>query len=493
MQVIHCYHCYVWKYGLENFCNKIVYFMNKVDFFFNKFSLSLLLLLIFFFNFHAIISKYLFFYKELFSLMFTILTIIYIFNFKLKIVDLIFKNKIYIFFFPYLFLILIFCFNTGQIDPEFSKSSIILNNDTGKNFLLLYTIRNFIILMPVVLFFSLRGISENELKKILLFIVIVGSIGLLGQIIYQKYSIEVSLYHYLYNYNFFAFNNTYIPFISSIYIVGTYLILKEKNSLIIFTILTIFISFLLFIIILSSAKSPILFCLCSLIFLLTAFFKKKKIIVLFFVGKIVIISILIASLNQLHYSYKASLQSIYENLQKKELKKNEKILLLKTKDLMKYYNMDKDSFTLPLFNSKFNRTDLTSRKDVYNSFFNYIKKITLSDHKFYFGSGSLSSTFSGYHNDYMRIFYRAGFFGLLFAFIPFFYFFFKFLIFTFKKYFFNKNDMQTDFDYLLTILLGFNLYYSLFAYPREDVYQSSTIWFTLILMYGYLNKKITKK
>ena len=53
--------------------------------------------------------------------------------------------------------------------------------------------------------------------------------------------------------------------------------------------------------------------------------------------------------------------------------------------------------------------------------------------------------------------------------------------------------MQTDFDYLLTILLGFNLYYSLFAYPREDVYQSSTIWFTLILMYGYLNKKITKK
>ena len=230
MQVIHCYHCYVWKYGLENFCNKIVYFMNKVDFFFNKFPLSLLLLLIFFFNFHAIISKYLFFYKELFSLMFTILTIIYIFNFKLKIVDLIFKNKIYIFFFPYLFLILIFCFNTGQIDPEFSKSSIILNNDTGKNFLLLYTIRNFIILMPVVLFFSLRGISENELKKILLFIVIVGSIGLLGQIIYQKYSIEVSLYHYLYNYNFFAFNNTYIPFISSIYIVGTYLILKEKNS-----------------------------------------------------------------------------------------------------------------------------------------------------------------------------------------------------------------------------------------------------------------------
>jgi len=184
---------------------------------------------------------------------------------------------------------------------------------------------------------------------------------------------------------------------------------------------------------------------------------------------------------------------MYENLQKKELKKNEKILLLKTKDLMKFYNMDKDSFTLPLFNSKLNRTDLTSRKDVYNSFFDYTKKITLSDHKFYFGSGSLSSIFSGYHNDYMRIFYRAGFFGLLFAFIPFFYFFFKFLIFTFKKYFFNKNDMQTDFDYLLTILLGFNLYYSLFAYPREDVYQSSTIWFTLILMYGYLNKKITKK
>lgn len=463
--------------------------MNKVDFLFNKLPLSLLLLLIFFFNFHAIISKYLFFYKELFSLIFTILTIIYFFYFKLKIVDLIFKNKIYIFFFPYLFLILIFCFNTGQIDPEFSKSSIILNDNTSENFLLLYTIRNFIILMPVVLFFSLRGISENELKKILLFIVFVGVIGFLVQIIYQNHLSNQIFYHYLYNYNYFAFNNTYVPFISSIYVVGLYLVLKEKNSLIILTILTIFISFLLFMIILSSAKSPILFCLCSIIFLLTVFFEKKKNILFVLVGKIVIFLVLILSLNQFHKIYKNSLLITYNNLIEVELNEDAD----KIKESIKYYNMDKETFTFPLFNSNFNRTDLSSRKEVYNSFFNYTEKLTLSDDKYYFGSGSLSSTYSGYHNDYMRIFYRAGFFGLLFSFMSFFYFFFKFLIFAFKRHFFNKNNMQTDFVYLLTILLGFNLYYSLFAYPRDDVYQSSTIWVTLILMYGYLNQKIIKK
>ena len=57
-----------------------------------------------------------------------------------------------------------------------------------------------------------------------------------------------------------------------------------------------------------------------------------------------------------------------------------------------------------------------------------------------------------------------------------------------RKFFYKKNN-QTDFVYILFVLIGFNFYYSLFAYPRDDVYQSSTIWVGLILMYGYLNKK----
>ena len=153
--------------------------MNKLDFYFNKFPLVLIYILIFFLNFHQIISKYLFFYKEFFSLIFLTLSIIYFFYFKLKFFDLVFKSKLHIFLFPYLILILIFIFNIGNVDPEFTKSSTILKDDTEKYFLLLYTIRNFTILIPVVLFFSLRGIREYEINKLLLFLIFVGFMGFL--------------------------------------------------------------------------------------------------------------------------------------------------------------------------------------------------------------------------------------------------------------------------------------------------------------------------
>lgn len=444
--------------------------MNKIHFFFNKFPIILLFLFIIFFNFHAVITQYFFFYKEILSILFVILSILYFFYFKLKLVDLIFKNKIYIFLFPYLFLFLIFIFNIGPIDPEFSKSSIILNNDTDKNFLLLYTIRNFIILIPVVMFFSLRGLSEKEIKNILLFILFAGIIGYLAQIIYQVHLNKMSLYHYLFNYNYFAFNNTYMAFISSIYAFGLYLSFKERNKFNL-TILTIIISVIFYMIFLSSSKASILFCLICFIFLNIVFFEKKKKLFFLFVVKIIILLFCNFSINQYHKIYKSNF------LNKKNI------------DKYYYYNMDKEHFTYPLFNPQIKRMDFSSRLDVYKSFFIYLKKLSLSDYKFYFGSGSLSSTFSGYHNDYLRIFYRAGFFGLFFSFIPFFYFFYKFLIFSINKFFFYKKNTQSDFVYLVTILLGFNLYYSLFSYPREDVYQSSTIWITLILMYGYLNKK----
>ena len=444
--------------------------MNKIHFFFNKFPLGLFFLLIFFFNFHAIIKEYLFFYKEILSIIFVVLSILYFFYFKLNFVDLIFKNKIYIFLFSYLFLFLIFIFNIGPIDPEFSKSSTILNNDTDKNFLLLYTIRNFIVLIPVVIFFSLRGLSEKEIKNILLFVVFVGLIGFLVQIIYQVNLKKISLYHYFYNYNYFAFNNTYMAFISSIYAFGLYLVIKEKNKLN-SAILIIIISLIFFMIFLSSSKAAILFCLISFIFFSIVFFKKKKKLLFLFIGKIIILSFCNFSINQYHKFNKSNLFN-KNNLDKYD-----------------YYQMNKDYFTYPLFNPDIGRKDINSRLDAYKSFFIYLKKLSLYDYKFYFGTGSLSSTFSGYHNDYMRIFYRAGFFGLLFSFIPFFYFFYKFLILSINRLFFNKKNIKTDFVYLLTLLLGFNLYYSLFAYPREDVYQSSTIWIVLILMYGYLNKK----
>jgi hypothetical protein len=179
--------------------------------------------------------------------------------------------------------------------------------------------------------------------------------------------------------------------------------------------------------------------------------------------------------------------NIYHNDFRKNLLNSKNI---EKNKLIEYYQLDKKNFTYPIFNKKFSRLSLETRVEVYKTFLDYTKETPLSDEKFYFGTGSLSSTFSGFHNDYMRIFYRAGIFGVISAFVPFLYLFFKFIIFSFEKYFFNNKNKKPDLVYLLTVLLGFTLYYSLFGYPREDIYQSSTIWISLVLVYGHLNDKI---
>ena len=96
---------------------------------------------------------------------------------------------------------------------------------------------------------------------------------------------------------------------------------------------------------------------------------------------------------------------------------------------------------------------------------------------------------SGLHNDYMRIYFRTGILGLIFSFIPIFYFFFIFFIFSYQQYFYKK---RTDIIYLLFILLTFIPYYSLFAYPRESTYQSGTFWLSMFLVYGYLSNNYKK-
>ena len=453
--------------------------MNSPDYLFNKFSLNLLFLLIFFTSFHELIIKYFYFYKEAISLIFLILSIRYFFYFKLKFFDIIFKNKIYIFFFPYILLILIFCFNIGPVDIEFPKSSAFLTNDTNKFVLLLYVIRNLIVLMPVVFFFSLRGINENEQRKILSFFFLAGFLGFITHLIYQVYSKEYLLYNYFLYYNFYAFNNTYMPYISSLYFVGLYLGLKEKNNFCFFFFI-ILSSIFLFMILLSSAKASILFCIIVLIYYSIIYLKNKKKLFFIFIIKIVVLLFLHFSINIYAYFVKKNLNE--NNLPSLTLPINEK------KDVSKF-----NDFVYPIFNEDINRLDLTSRIETYNDFVNILKKTTPRFFEFYFGSGSLISTFSGFHNDYMRVFYRAGIFGLLLSFAPFFYFFFNFTKFVINRRFFYNKNMHTDSVYVLLVLIGFNLYYSLFAYPRDDFYQSITIWIALILMYGYLNKKFNVK
>ena len=142
---------------------------------------------------------------------------------------------------------------------------------------------------------------------------------------------------------------------------------------------------------------------------------------------------------------------------------------------------------LQIFDDVFLKS-IDERKEMYNEFYAdpNLKKILL------LGSNSLLYLYSGPHNDYLRHLQRTGLIGTIASFFPIIYLFYFFLLKSYRKFIFNENSSLV---YIFLVGIGTVLYYSLFVYPREDVYASGIFWFSLIIIYGYLNnqKKINEK
>lgn len=464
--------------------------MKKYKYFFSsKFVILFLFIWSISFHSHIILTKEILFYRELISFLILILSIWYLIKFKIW--GEIFKKEILILLIPYSIFFLIVIFNPGDIDPEFVKSSRVLTTDLNDNVLILYIIRNFALFIPILFFLFLKGLSENEIHTILKFFFV---LGILNFYFFINNSIEfnkINLHEFIAYNNIYSENNNFTPLISGLFSIGIYLSFKEKNYYLFF-FFTSLCSFYFYLIFLSSGKAAMLFSLLSLLFFIFVFFKKIKKIFLF----LLILNCLFLIF---HYSLK-----YYVNYEKEEIKTKLEgegynilyeggIIECQTNlDLclkMKRRMIADNEFVYPIFDKKLTRFSLGPRIEIYKEFFNYLETTYDDKKKFLFGTGSLSMMFSGFHNDFMRVYYRVGAIGLIFSFIPIFYFFFRFLLFSYERFFYEK---KTDTVYILFILLAFIPYFSLFAYPRESTYQSGTFWLSMFLVYGYLknnNKK----
>lgn len=146
----------------------------------------------------------------------------------------------------------------------------------------------------------------------------------------------------------------------------------------------------MFLIFLGSGKSSILFCLLCLFFFFLLNLKNTNFYKIILVKFLLIFTLHIA-VNEFHVNHK------------------NKLLIIKTETLLTKKYLNNDHFIYPIFNKDFNRLDtILVRIQIYREFLNYYDNIN-NKKDFFFGQGSLSSIFSGYHNDYLRIFYRTGF------------------------------------------------------------------------------------
>ncbi|MDC3175344.1 O-antigen ligase family protein [Candidatus Pelagibacter sp.] len=455
--------------------------MKEYNFFFSS-KLALLYLFIWSLCFHShiLLTKQFLFYRELISFLFLILSIWYLVKFKLW--SELFKKEILILLIPYSIFIIIIILNPGDLDPEYVKSSRVLTSELNDEILISYIIRNFILFVPILLFFFMKGLSENEIQIILKIYFV---LGILNLYIFLNNSLEThntSILEFLIYNNIYSENNNHTPLISGLFAIGTYLSIKEKNNYL-FILFSLLSSFYFYLIFLSSGKAAIIFSILSLIFFMIVFFKNK-------IKLFTFLFILVSTFYIFHLSFSSYIEINKEklNLEGAQFKncpwEFERCLERRPRLLTE------NEFIYPIFDKDLERLNLNPRIEIYKEFFNSNTTVIKENKKeFWFGNGSLSMMFSGLHNDYMRIYFRTGILGLIFSFIPIFYFFFIFFIFSYQQYFYKK---RTDIIYLLFILLTFIPYYSLFAYPRESTYQSGTFWLSMFLVYGYLSNNYKK-
>jgi hypothetical protein len=287
-----------------------------------------------------------------------------------------------------------------------------------------YVLRNSFLYFPLLILIYLRGLNKREFIFLLSIVVFCAPLSIIS--LYRYYGME----------NFTSVliqldesgksglpYNTYIPYLSFVFISGIYLLYSVKGYFpkIVFLILS---SFIFGVIILSTSRQTVLFCILGG----SGFSLSQK-------SKLsLIISIFILfGIAYYFLSFSDALGSLY------------------------------------LTPAAFETTRFEIMK-------NGLQKLDAPGNWF-FGKGLTSVIFSGPHNNYIRTIQRIGIFGMLLTFFPFIY---AFLNINMKiiKYW-NLKIFDRNLAWFITMGIFFTLYHSFFGYPHSDAFNNPFVWLGL--------------
>ncbi len=405
---------------------------------FQKLGLYNLYILISLIPFHFLLSElsFLFFYREIIAAFFSFLVIYYLI--KTRSMSFSIRRELFYFLiFPSLLIL------TALYDPMISLypssgladiTSASLNIDPR-----IYILRNALLYVPLVLYLSLRGITEKDLKNIAILIVVVAPLSILNYLLVAFNEGALSLFllaEMAESPGAKVEYNSYVPYLTFPFISAIYLLsLRGKSLLKIISFFSIAIIFIF--IFLSTSRQSLLLIFISIIFFFNfdSISKSKKIIMYTIAGLIIF--------------------SIYNYLTY-DIQVNQRLI-------------DKYS------------SGLETRR--ISSWLNGLALLNWSD--FFTGAGLSSVVASGPHNDYIRWTQRVGVILMSISFFPFFI--------GLKKAFIKAREQKGRNHHLFIFLtLFFTIYHSMFGYPREDVYQSVFCFLGLGLWLGFNKNNISK-
>ena len=323
------------------------------------------------------------------------------------------------------------------VDPEIS----IYNEDITRASVQLsrfspgaYVLRNLFLYFPLLLIIYLRGLDKREFIFLLSIVVFCAPFSIIS--LYRYYGMEnfsSALYILeLYGKSGLPYN-TYIPYLSFVFISGIYLLFIYKGFF--YKIVLLLVNIFIFgVIVFSTSRQTVLFCIIAGAgYLIIQRSKVKLIISLCFA----------LGLTMYIISFSDVLHTLY--LSPKALD-SERFMIMK---------------------------DGLQRLNSYSDWL--------------FGKGLTSVIFSGPHNNYIRVVQRIGIIGMGLTFAPFIYAFIS-LARRMKKYWTFKN-FDRNLSWFLLMAVFFTLFHSFFGYPHSDAFNTPFVWLGLSL-YLILNKNL---
>jgi len=438
----------------------------------------LILLLIFFINFHYYFFSVTRYYREIIGFF-----LFFIFFYEGRFAQKAKKTKgDYILWIYCLFaflLIFLAVFDSGTkyygSDDLGHVSQNIVNLDPR-----LYIIRNSILYLPVLLYFTFYKISRNALNTLLFFISILSPISITFFLLQKGIEPHNILSAIVQNGCDISDYNSYVPFLTFSFISSIFLIAKER-AIFPKLALTASLIFTFIFILFSCSRQSVLFCFLSWIFFLSITnslsFNKKIFMMITF---ILFISSLLSFLNS-NYSIPKKLYHRYSGLIFDIPQLPSPAFHLKGDDKL----TEDPQLPSPAFHLKGDdkltedpqlREDVSANKRA-SMIYSFIDRLSLKSSLV--GNGLSSIVNAGPHNDFIRWSIRVGFIAALVGFLPF----------ILCLYFvFNKINDSNNKNYLAFIILSvfFTLYHSFFGYPREDAFQAFFCFFGLGLCINYL-------
>ena len=397
----------------------------------------LLIVLLSLVPFHQNVMGVFIYYKEIIAVLFFTLTFEYISRCRLKNIQ------------PEIFLIIMFpalLFAWALLDPGnklYDESMIVYsvniqNIDSG-----LVILRNAFLYIPMVLYFSIRGLTRIDVRNIAIVCVAIAPISIFVFLYSLK---DVSLINIGMAGAYYSPYLNYVPYLTVAAMSGMYL-LSNHESLSLKALTALIVILIIIFAIFSTGRQNIAYlAICPLLFLV---FSRE----LSLRTAALVVGIILGTVVFLGWYYLTS----YEVSDK---------IIDRFTSLNGFFDLGEDV------------SDIIRSKIMWDGL------MMLTPEQYLWGAGLTSSNGPGPHCDYIRWIQRVGLVVAINGFIPFFM--------CAKKVFQNLAFRRTDPIFIYIFLaLGFTIFYSIFGFVREDPYESPFGFLGLAMALGLRRKNIT--